>query len=158
MNGTNYEVPHCGAFSTPNSHPSWAEIFASGSCFQMPLASIPPLLQFITECTLYLIRLFIYVSYFNHMSSWFLLYIMNGKLAWRFSLWSKMIKNILKWREESDTYLTHVCRHRRSRQISMKVNELGSFQPKLWLSSAVGVLQMSVSSFHFKIFVKWKVL
>ena len=23
MNGTNYEVPHCGAFSTPISHPSW---------------------------------------------------------------------------------------------------------------------------------------
>ena len=31
MNGTNYEVPHCGAFSTPYSHPSWAQIFASGS-------------------------------------------------------------------------------------------------------------------------------
>ena len=29
MNGTNYEVPHCGAFSTPHSHPSWAQIFAS---------------------------------------------------------------------------------------------------------------------------------
>ena len=35
MNGTNYEVPHCGAFSTPHSHPSWAQIFASGSCFQI---------------------------------------------------------------------------------------------------------------------------
>ena len=34
MNGTSYEVPHCGAFSTPHSHPSWAQIFASGSCFQ----------------------------------------------------------------------------------------------------------------------------
>ena len=34
MNGTNYEVPHCGAFSTPHSHPSWAQIFPSGSCFQ----------------------------------------------------------------------------------------------------------------------------
>ena len=22
MNGTNYEVPHCGAFSTPHSHPT----------------------------------------------------------------------------------------------------------------------------------------
>ena len=40
MNGTNYEVPHCGAFSTPHSHPSWAQIFASGSCFQIPLAWI----------------------------------------------------------------------------------------------------------------------
>ena len=34
MNGTNYEVPH-GAFSTPHSHLSWAQIFASGSCFQI---------------------------------------------------------------------------------------------------------------------------
>ena len=41
MNGTNYEVPHCGAFSTPHFHPSWAQIFASGSCFQIPLAWIP---------------------------------------------------------------------------------------------------------------------
>ena len=32
MNDTNYEAPHCGAFSTPHSHPSWAQIFASGSC------------------------------------------------------------------------------------------------------------------------------
>ena len=29
VNGTNYEVPHCGAFSTPYSHLSWAQIFAS---------------------------------------------------------------------------------------------------------------------------------
>ena len=35
MNGTNRKVPNCGAFSTPHSHPSWAQIFASGSCFQM---------------------------------------------------------------------------------------------------------------------------
>ena len=44
MNGTNYEVPHCGAFSTPHSHPSWAQIFTSGSCFQISLAWIPPLM------------------------------------------------------------------------------------------------------------------
>ena len=29
-------------------------------------------------------------------------------------------KNILKWRKESDTYQTHVCRHRWSRQITMQ--------------------------------------
>ena len=34
MNGENYEVPHFGAFSTRHSHPSWARIFALGSCFQ----------------------------------------------------------------------------------------------------------------------------
>ena len=31
MNGTNHEHPHCEAFSTLESHPSWARIFASGS-------------------------------------------------------------------------------------------------------------------------------
>ena len=60
MNGTNYEVPHSpfkinklkgnqcknnnknshGAFSTPHSHPSWVQIFASGYCFQILLAWI----------------------------------------------------------------------------------------------------------------------
>ena len=37
----NYEIPSCGAFSTPHS---WAQIFASGSCFQIPLAWIPLLM------------------------------------------------------------------------------------------------------------------
>ena len=37
MHGTSYEA-HCGAFSTPHSYPSWAQIFAWGSCFQIPLA------------------------------------------------------------------------------------------------------------------------
>ena len=36
------------------------------------------------------------------------------------------IKNILKRREECDTYLTHVCRHRWSRKILMKIYELGA--------------------------------
>ena len=40
----NYEFPH-GAFSTPRSHPFWAQIFSSRSCFQIPLACIPPLMQ-----------------------------------------------------------------------------------------------------------------
>ena len=35
MNSTNYEVPHCGAFSTPHSHPPWVQMFVSGSCFQI---------------------------------------------------------------------------------------------------------------------------
>ena len=42
MNGANYEVPHCGAFSTPHSHPSWVQIFASVSFFQISLVCIPP--------------------------------------------------------------------------------------------------------------------
>ena len=37
----------CGAFSTHHSHPSWAQIFVSGTCFQIPLAWIPPLMYFI---------------------------------------------------------------------------------------------------------------
>jgi hypothetical protein len=35
-----------------------------------------------------------------------------------------LIKNLLKRRKESDTYLTTVCRHRWSRQITMKVDKL----------------------------------
>jgi hypothetical protein len=38
-----------------------------------------------------------------------------------------MIKSILKRREESNTYLTHVSRHRQSRQIAMKTDESSSF-------------------------------
>ena len=41
-----------------------------------------------------------------------------------------MIKIMLKWRKESNTYLTTVCRHRWSTQITMKVDKL------LQLSSA----------------------
>ena len=52
MNGTNYEVPHFGAFSIPHSHPSWAQIFASRSCFQIPLTWIPPLSRHIQNTKL----------------------------------------------------------------------------------------------------------
>ena len=38
MNGTNYKVPDYEVFSTPHSHPSWAQIFASGFSFQILLA------------------------------------------------------------------------------------------------------------------------
>ena len=41
----NHEVLHCEAFSTPHFHPFWAQILALGSCFQIPLACIPPLIQ-----------------------------------------------------------------------------------------------------------------
>ena len=40
MNDTNYEVPHCGAFSTRHSHLSWIQIFISGSCFQIPSLNV----------------------------------------------------------------------------------------------------------------------
>ena len=48
----------------------------------------------------------------------------------------KMIKIMLKWRKESDTYLTADRRHRRSMQIAMKVEKVCSFQPALWPSLA----------------------
>ena len=38
-----------------------------------------------------------------------------------------MIKNILKWRKENNTYLTHVCRPRWSIHITMKIDEIGAF-------------------------------
>ena len=45
------------------------------------------------------------------------------------------IKNMLKRRKESDTYLTTDSRHRQSPQIAMKVNKVFSFQPALQPSS-----------------------
>ena len=36
-----------------------------------------------------------------------------------------LIKNTLRRWEESDTYLTHVCRYRWNRQITMKVDVTG---------------------------------
>ena len=36
MNGTNYEIPHCRAFTTPHSHPSLTQICASDSIFKYP--------------------------------------------------------------------------------------------------------------------------
>ena len=45
VNGTYYEVPDCGVFSTHHFHPSRVQTFASGTCFQISLACEPPLLQ-----------------------------------------------------------------------------------------------------------------
>ena len=45
MNGKKPGVPHCRAFSTSHSHLSWIQIFASGSCFQIPLNCIHSLVQ-----------------------------------------------------------------------------------------------------------------
>ena len=36
----NYEVPLCEVFSTSHFHPFWAQIFASGSCFQIPILKV----------------------------------------------------------------------------------------------------------------------
>ena len=53
----------------------------------------------------------------------------------------------LKRREESDIYPTHVCRHRWSRQITMKMDETGAFN-QYWLSSTT-VMAESSSFTHF---------
>ena len=37
-----------------------------------------------------------------------------------------MIKKYIRIKEREDTYLTHVCRHRWSRQITMKGDENGA--------------------------------
>ena len=46
---------------------------------------------------------------------------------------------MLKRREECDTYLPHICIHRWSRKSLVKRWNIMSFQPTLWLSSAVDV-------------------
>ena len=63
MNGTNYEVPHYGAFSTPHSHPYWAQIFASGSCFQIPLAWIFILFcELIEQVAVFIHKIYLLIS------------------------------------------------------------------------------------------------
>ena len=47
--GTGCDVPVYGCWNSrdvesSHSHPSWAQIFASGSCFQIPLACVPLLM------------------------------------------------------------------------------------------------------------------
>ena len=44
MNGTNYEVSHCGVFTSPHPHPYWAQIFTLESCFQILLACVSPVI------------------------------------------------------------------------------------------------------------------
>ena len=58
-------LSHCGTFSTPHFHPSWVQIFASGSCFQIPLACIPPLMQEIASHSKFQKTLFFYFNPHN---------------------------------------------------------------------------------------------
>ena len=46
---------------------------------------------------------------------------------------------VLKRREECDTYLTHVCRHRWRRESPARRRNITSFESTLWLLSAVDV-------------------
>ena len=43
------------------------------------------------------------------------------------NLKGKMIKKLLKRREESDTFLNHVCRHDWSRKSPVNIDEIGAF-------------------------------
>jgi hypothetical protein len=47
-----------------------------------------------------------------------------------------MIK-MFKRREESDTYLTHVCRHHWSRKSPMKIDEIGTLSQQCGYTSIV---------------------
>ena len=53
-----------------------------------------------------------------------------------------MIKK-LKRREECDTYLTHLCRRHSCADSPMERWNIRSFQPTLWLSSAISTTVMS---------------
>jgi hypothetical protein len=62
-----------------------------------------------------------------------------------------MIK-MLKSREECDTYLTHVCRHRCSRQITMKVDVLGAFSQHCGFNLPLQLMRATLlaeSSYYF---------
>ena len=98
----------------------------------------------------------------------------NNKTTWKSMNNTKIIKNILKRREESDTHLTHVCRHCRSKKSSMKIDRIrivyffSWWKPQCWLTAPIPYifielfllqwcLQMcvrfvSLSSLLFKIF------
>ena len=69
--------------------------------------------------------------------SFILTYFLSLYLS-RFSFYINiLITNMLKWRKESDTYLTTVCRHRWSRQITTKVDKLPELSANTICSSDV---------------------
>ena len=57
----------------------------------------------------------------------------------------RIVKQMLKRREERDTYLTHVCWHHSSGGSAEKRWNTRSFQATLWLSSALDVYVYSDS-------------
>ena len=61
---------------------------------------------------------------------------------------------MLKRRVECDTYLTHICRHRWSRENPVKVWNIRSFQSTLKFSSAVDVDESTAYENHS---IGWKV-
>ena len=62
------------------------------------------------------------------------------KCVFRIILMDKMLRR----REECDTYLTHVCRRHWSGENPVNRLNIGSFQPKLWLSSATVLAESSL--------------
>ena len=70
------------------------------------------------------------------------------------------MKNKIKRREENDPYLTHVCRYRRSRQITMKTDENGAFtwwKPQCWLKAPVSSILIVICLLrrYLQLWVKW---
>ena len=60
------------------------------------------------------------VLFFVTLKLWSCKFYQYKRKTWK----SRMIKNMLKRRKESNTYLATVSRHRRSRQITMKIDKL----------------------------------
>jgi hypothetical protein len=63
-----------------------------------------------------------------------------------------MIKNILKRREESDTYLTHLCGHCWSRKSLMKIDEIGAFSQHYFISYYGWELPVEIYNVIFSFF------
>ena len=59
-----------------------------------------------------------------------------------------MIINIFKWREDSDTYLTCVCRLRWSGKRLVEIEEITGAFSQHWLSSTVEVVQFLPDAFR----------
>ena len=72
---------------------------------------------------------------------------------WKENLERRNDKKMLKRREECNTNLTNVCRHRWSSMSLMKRWNIRSFQPTLWLSSPVDIATADESQS-----VSWKLL
>ena len=61
-----------------------------------------------------------------------------------------MIENILKRRQESDSYLTHVSRHRWSRKSQVKIDEIGGFNTKKYhVFAPMGRFQLELIYLYF---------
>ena len=92
--------------------------------------------QRLLHCSL--VRAILFISYFHVQIIYLIIDIKN------LERWND--KKMLEKREESDTYLTHVCIYQHS--IENPVKRWRSFQPTLWLSSAEEVVYCHLTHVH----------